>query len=275
MKRALVTLVCGDAYKARFASRVAPHLRAYAKAHGLSLVVLDRLLDVSPLGRDRSPAWQKCLVLRHPTLRACDQVAWIDADMLPRPDAPNVFDGVAAETFGAVDQLQSPTPETYALAAANIRAYHVRHGVTGCADDTPQAFYGRYGFDAFPDRIVQTGLLVLTPELHGPLLERAYLEQRQPDSREMLFEMRPLSWHLLAGSLVTWLDPRFNTLWATALFAHYPFLADPAFQAACGDRPGFFTALKARCLDAAYAASYFLHFAGTAADMDAFSLALP
>ena len=28
------------------------------------------------------------------------------------------FDGVAAETFGAVDQLRSPTPETYALAAA-------------------------------------------------------------------------------------------------------------------------------------------------------------
>ncbi|WP_300158295.1 hypothetical protein [Solidesulfovibrio sp.] len=275
MKRALCTLVVGDAYRRRFAARVAPFLRAYAKAHGLSLVVLDKLLDDSPLGRTRSPAWQKCLILRHPRLRACDQVAWLDADMLPRPDAPDVFAGVPRDAFGAVEHFSSPTPGAFALAAANIRAHHRRHGVTGGEEPTPEAFYGRYGYDDFPDKVVQTGLLVLTPELHGPVLEGAYLEQRRPDSREMLFEMRPASWGLLRASPVAWLDPRFNAVWSTTLFSSYPFLADPDFQAAYRDRPELFAALKARCLAAAYAAAYFLHFAGTAGDMDAFSPPLP
>ena len=35
MKRALVSLVVGDAYKRRFAAVAAAPLRAYAKAHGL------------------------------------------------------------------------------------------------------------------------------------------------------------------------------------------------------------------------------------------------
>lgn len=269
MKRALVTLVLGDRYAKRFAACAAPPLRAYAKAHGLSLIVLDRLLDASDRGARRSPAWQKCLIHRHPRVRACGQVAWIDADMVVNPAAPNVFDAVSPETFGAVDALASPSPEAQAAAQAKIRAYLAANGLAGPDDATPEAFYRGYGYAAGPDRVVQTGLLVLTPEAHGPVLEAAYAEDRRPDSREMLFEMRPLSWHLLTRSPVTWLDPRFNAVWATALFNHYPFLADPAFRAAFGDRPDLYALLKARCIAATYADAYCLHFAGTADDMDA------
>ncbi|MEL7640640.1 MAG: hypothetical protein AAGU21_13435 [Solidesulfovibrio sp.] len=270
MRRALVTLVVGEAYRRRFAAHAAPVLRAYAKAHGLSLVVLDRLLDDSDIGRSRSPAWQKCLIFRHPKLRACGQVAWLDADILVRPDAPSVFAGVAPEAFGAVDHFGSPTPEVFARARATIRDYQARHGITAADEATPRAFYGRYGYADGPDRVAQTGVLVLSPEAHGPLLEAAYREGRRPDGREMLFEMRPLSWHLLRGSPVHWLDPRFNTLWSTALFAHYPFLADPGFRAAWRERPDLFVDLKARCLAACHAGAHFLHFAGTAEDMAAF-----
>jgi hypothetical protein len=269
MKRALVSLVVGDAYKRRFAAVAAAPLRAYAKTHGLALVVLDRLLDDSECGRARSPAWQKCLIFRHERLRACEQVAWLDADIVVRPGAPSVFEGVSPETFGAADHFASPTPEAFTLAAAAIRAYQRRFGIEAAEEATAGEFYARYGFADGPDKAVQTGVLVLTPEVHGPLLEAAYRENRRPDGREMLFEMRPLSWHLLRGSAVTWLDPRFNAVWATALFTRYPFLADPAFQAAWRDRPDLFAQLKARCLDAWGDEAYFLHFAGTASDMDA------
>lgn len=272
MKRALVTLVVGDACRKRFAACAAPTFRAYARAHGLSLVVLDRLLDDGPLGRSRSPAWQKCLIFRHPKLRACGQVVWIDADIVIRSDAPNVFEGVAPDVFGAVDHFASPTPEAFAAATANIRAYQAAFGIEDAADDTAGAFYARYGFPDgpdSPDRVAQTGVLVLSPEAHAPLLEAAYREQRRPDSRAMLFEMRPLSYHLLRGSAVRWLDPRFNALWTTALFTHYPFLADPAFQAAFRGQPAAFALLKARCLAACRDMAYFLHFAGAADDMAA------
>jgi hypothetical protein len=272
MKRALFTLVLGDRYRQRFAAKAAPTFRAYARAHGLSLVVLDRLIDPGPLGLSRSPAWQKCLIMRHPKAAACDQVAWIDADIVIRPDAPDIFEGVPPDAFGAVDAFASPSPEAYAAAAGKIRAYMAGHGLAGPDDATPEGFYRHYGFETGPDRVAQTGVLVLTPEVHGPILEAAYAETRRPDSRDMLFEMRPLSHHLLTRSPVVWLDPRFNTLWATALFNHYPFLADPAFRAGFRDRPDLYHGLKARCLAAAYETAYFLHFAGAADDMDAMAI---
>jgi len=267
MKRALVTLVLGDRYKERFAAQAAPTFRAYAKAHGLTLIVLDRLLDDDLLGRSRSPAWQKCLIFRHPKVKTFDQVAWLDADIVINPAAPSVFDGVPAGAFGAVDAFASPSAQAFADAWAKTRAYLAQNGLTAPDDATPELFYRNYGLADGPDKVAQTGVLVLSPEAHGPVLERAYQETRRPDSREMLFEMRALSYHLVSQSPVRWLDPRFNTLWATALFNHYPFLTEGAFLAAFRDRPDLYIHVKARCLAALYDTSYFLHFAGAGDDM--------
>jgi len=271
MKRALVTLVVGDAYRRRFAEQAAPTLRAYAKAHGLSLVVLDRLLDDSDLGRSRSPAWQKCLIFRHPKVASFDQVLWLDAGIIVNSSAPSAFDDVPVEALAAVDQFASPSPEAFAAAVVKTRRHLARHGLEAPDDATPTRFYENYGYADGPDRVAQTGVLVLSPEAHAPALEAAYLERRREDSRTMLFEMRPLSYHLLReGGPVRWLDPRFNALWATALVNHYPFLLDAAFMAAFRERPDLLARVKSRCLSALFEDSYFLHFAGTADDMRAF-----
>lgn len=267
MKRALATLVVGEPCRQRFAQYAAPTFRAYAKAHGLSLVVVDRLIDASDLGRGRSPAWQKCLLFRHPRLRDCDQVLWLDADIAIQPAAPDVFADVPLGTLGAVEQFSSPTPAAYAAALDKTRRYLAAQGLDAPTDDTPQAFYRHYGFPDGPDAVVQTGVLVLTPQAHGPAMEAAYQETRRPDSRAMLFEMRPLSYHLLGSGPVRWLDPRYNALWATALVNHYPFLMDPAFQAAGRACPELMTRLKAACLRTAASDAHFLHFAGVGQDM--------
>ena len=257
----------GESYRQRFAACAAPSFRAYAKAHGLSLVVVDQLLDASPRGRSRSPAWQKCLLFEHPKLRACEQVLWLDADVVIRPNAPNVFDAVPPGVLGAVEQFSSPTPDAYAAALAKTRRYLAAQGLNAPHDATPQDFYRHYGIEDGPDAAAQTGMLVLTPQVHGPAMAAAYAEDRRPDSRDMLFEMRPLSYHLLRSGPVRWLDPRFNALWATSLVLHYPFLMDPTFLAACRDRPELLARLKDACLQAAADDAFFLHFAGVGEDM--------
>lgn len=267
MKRALVTLVLGEPYRQRFAAHVAPTFRAYAKAHGLSLVVLDRLLDDSERGRSRSPAWQKCRLFDHPRLRACDQVLWLDADIVIAPDAPSVFETVPPGVLGAVEQYSSPSPDEYAAAQARTRRYLAAKGLAAPDDATPQDFYRHYGFEDGPDAVVQTGMLVLTPDVHGPAMLATYAEERRPDSRDMLFEMRPLSYHLLRSGPVHWLDPRFNALWATTLVNRYPFLMDPGFLTAYRERPDLLARLKAACLQTALGEAYFLHFAGVGQDM--------
>ncbi|OLN26092.1 hypothetical protein DVDV_2890 [Desulfovibrio sp. DV] len=267
MKRALATLVVGDRYRQDFAEHAAPTFRAYAKAHGLSLVVLDRLIDASPRGASRSPAWQKCLLFDHPKLRACDQVLWLDADIIIHPNAPDAFDGVPPGTLGAVEQFSSPSREAYAAALEKTRRHLARNGLTAPDDSTPEAFYRHYGYSDGPSAVVQTGAMVLTPEAHGPAMAAAYAEDGRPDSRDMLFEMRPLSYHLLRSGPVRWLDPRFNALWATALCNHYPFLMDPAFLTACRERPDILARLKAACIKTVHDDAYFLHFAGSSQDM--------
>ena len=267
MKRAIATLVIGEACRKRFVAYAAEGVRAYAKAHGLALVVLDKRIDDSPRGRSRSPAWQKCLLFDVPKLRACDQVLWLDADIAVAPGAPDVFDGLPPGTLGAVEQFSSPTPADYAAAQAATRRHLEAAGATLPDDGDAPAFYRRYGFPDGPSTVVQTGVMVLSPEAHGPAMAAAYAEDRQPDSRPMLYEMRPLSYHLLQSGPVAWLDPRFNALWATTLANHYPFLMDPAFLAACRGRPDILARLKAGCVAAALARAHFLHFAGAAEDM--------
>lgn len=267
MKRAIATLVVGETCRKRFAAHAAESVRAYAKAHGLALVVLDKLIDDSPRGRSRSPAWQKCLLFDVPKLRTRDQVLWLDADIAVAPGAPDVFDGVPPGTLGAAEQFSCPTPADYAAAQATMRRHLEAAGATLPDDSDPAAFYRHYGFKDGPAAVAQTGVLVLTPEAHGPAMAAAYAEDRRPDSRSMLYEMRPLSYHLLRSGPVAWLDPRFNVLWATTLANHYPFLMDPAFMAACRDRPDILARLKAGCVAAALARAHFLHFAGAAEDM--------
>src|SRR6266571_5654160 len=82
MKAAIVTLAIGDAYLNRWRAHCESGWSRYAERHGLELIVIDKPLDQTFRAAARSPAWQKCPVLRPDIAGSFDRIIWIDSDVL-------------------------------------------------------------------------------------------------------------------------------------------------------------------------------------------------
>lgn len=98
-KKAILTIVSGDKYNEIW-RRTEPYFNAYADKCGADLLVLKDLPENLP-----SPHWAKFSI--HELLKKqYDRVAFIDADILIRPDAPSLFDIVPEDQFGIFDEGQ-------------------------------------------------------------------------------------------------------------------------------------------------------------------------
>ena len=107
MKAAIVTLAIGDAYLNRWRAHCESGWSRYAERHGLELIVIDKPLDQTFRAAARSPAWQKCLVLRPDIAGSFDRIIWIDSDVLINDRAPSIAEGVPRK-IGATDEHVFP-----------------------------------------------------------------------------------------------------------------------------------------------------------------------
>lgn len=172
--RAIVTLAAGDKFRSNFQSCFHSSWRRYAERHGLGLVVITRLPDESPRGSGRSPAWQKLLAHTAPEAAGYGRLAWVDADVMIRPDAPDIFDSVPAGKVGAVDDFATPTKADHELVMDELYRRWDREGIRYASNRTPREYYANYGIDCGFDAVVQTGVMVYEPARHGELFEEVY-----------------------------------------------------------------------------------------------------
>lgn len=254
-RRAIVTLAIGAEFRRRWSEICRPNWSQYAAQHGYDLICIDEPLDSSERARSRSPAWQKCLVLSQPFSARYDRIVWLDSDILIRPDAPDVSADVPPEKVGAVDEFGIPSPELHRLIRLKDYARWRRSRVRFIDNPTPQSYYTVYGFTHGFDHVVQTGVMVLSPEHHRDLFERTY-RTYEDRGAGWNYEMRPLSHELLAAGCVHWIDPKFNFLLGIYESLHFPFLAESDDSARRTD-----------CLREARRNTHFLHFAGSTQHM--------
>ena len=253
--RAIVTLAIGRPYAELWNGICEPLWRRYGERHGYDVLCFDEPFDRSERARTRSPAWQKCLVLGQPAVRDYEQVVWVDVDMLPHPDAPSVADGVAPERVGAVDEYASPTPELHRLMVSKLKSHWNDAGITDRDIPTPQSYYAAFGLPGAFDAVVQTGMMVLSPSHHREILEHTY-EAYEDKGPAFNYEMRPLSYELLAAGVVDWLDPRFNAILGNHLALNFPFVLEQVGHVK-----------RLECVARARADTHFLHFAGSLDEM--------
>ena len=264
---AIVTLVAGEKFQSEFHASFYSRWRRYADRHGLGFVVISQLLDVSPRGVARSPAWQKLLVHTAPETAGYQRLAWIDADVVIRPDSPNIFEFVPNDKVGAVDDFATPTKAGHSLVMDELYRRWDREGIRYASNRTPREYYANYGIDCDFASVVQTGVMVYEPARHGALFEDVYRRYEEGAESSLNHEMRPLSYELLKAGVVHWLDPKFNMQWSYYRELHYPFLDDKAsfsFSGLFEQRTR--RRLLARCVNTAYRNNYFLHFAGRSRD---------
>jgi hypothetical protein len=254
---AIVTLAVGRRYASLWHAVCEPGWRRYCDRHGYDLVCLEEPLDTSERASGRSPSWQKCLILGQPFARRYEQVVWVDADILPNPDAPAVADTVPVERVGAVDEYSMPDRETHARTLAKLYRRWDADGIQYVHNLSTAEYYERAGLPAEHDAVVQAGVMVLSPAHHRELLEDVY--HRYDDlGPGFNYEMRPLSYELLRAGVVDWLDPRFNYIWGHYKALHFPYLVSSPQQP---------RAVEA--LGRALADVHFMHFTGAMDEMAA------
>jgi len=267
--KALVTLAIGKKYLKNWQSLCQDNWQRYADRHGYDLICFEEHLDTSERAQKRSPCWQKCLILSQEAVKKYDRVVWIDADVLINwANAPCIVKGVAVDRVGAAAEWATPNQQL--SADAKERLFET-WGITD--EKNERETYTKYGIPAEFDRIVQDGIMVLSPSHHREILEKVYYECEETGFGEMPW----VSYELLKANCVQWIDDRFSTVWNVHKSLYYPFLL-PKPQANLASRlksklisKGMPVKLidkcASECATAALMNSYFLHFAGTAGEM--------
>lgn len=279
MKRskAIVTLAIGERFLQRWQSLCQENWQKYAEQHGYDLICIDTPLDNSERAQARSPAWQKCLILSQEFSQHYERIVWIDSDILiNRNIAPCIVEGIPIEKVGAVDYWSSPTPELFAQTLERQYERWESMGIPFAKDCTAKDYYMNYGLPSHFDKVVQTGVMVLSPHYHRKILEKAYFDYEEKGGSQWHYEMRPLSYELLKADCVHWIDHRFNLCFYPYMTMYYPFLLDEV-------SPDYSLLADAKlpidlgwisihiqqkiCATTAFINSFFLHFAGCSEDM--------
>lgn len=256
MDKCLVTILIGDDYRKTWERTYRDCLAAYANRHGYDLLVIGDYLDNGPKGRERSPHWQKLLILEHPRVRDYRHAVWIDADILVNHHrAPCVVSAAGdSDKIGVVTYSEAEVGTPRRL----DNRFHRRHETAG---DPPDfwAWYRSYGIAGPNDPpisdFINTGVLVLQPARHAELLRWVYNNCGEAKGSHQ--ENGPLSYHILSRNLAKPIDERFNVSWNNEIVEHYPFLLARANY--------YDQRLLRLCVNAAWHNSYFLHFIGTEA----------
>lgn len=272
--KALVTIACGTAYQDNWKRYCEPNWRRYAAKHGFDVICLDAPLDTSLRARQRSISWQKCLILGHPAVKGYDQITWVDSDILiNHHTAPDITAGVPRECVGAAEDIGFSKTEPLAAARFLERAFE--YWPDAVINRTPGEFYSRYGLPDRCERVLNPGVMVLSPAQHRGLFEFVYHAYEEKGGREWLMEMRPLSYEILNRCCVHWIDPRFNLMWPYLEMMYYPFLLPGAlpsrrrslwgrlrnkFKLATRHAP--YETTRRFCLNGAFHSAFFLHFGG-------------
>lgn len=268
-RSALVTLAIGRHFATSFGDEMMPKWRTYCARHGLGLEVITDLPDDSPRAAARSPAWQKLIVHRNEALQKYERLAWVDADIVIREDAPNIFEQTEIEFVGAVDDFATPGKHEHRAMLERLYGQWDRAGIRYFRNLEPREYYAHFGIACDFKEVVQTGVLVYSPQRHGSLFEHIYQTYDAARDDALNHEMRPASYELLKAGVVQWMTPQFNMQWSYYRECYYRFLNErlpvPAWL------PKRVTTdlerMRTRwCVQMAYENNAFLHFSGGSRD---------
>lgn len=252
--KAITTILIGENYHALWNQTFRATWEAYARKHGYDLLIIPDYLDQSPLARQRTPHWQKCLILDHPQLRPYEDVVWIDADILINPHtAPCIVAANAAINNGEGVGVVTYCTEFLVPGRIDNRYHRRAYSATGGRLSQSPRFsdwYQQAGLPGDVDDFINTGVLVFKPRLHADFMRKIYLECTENDSSHK--ENGALSYWLLKEGLASKLDPRFNVSWNGDIIEFYPFLLE--------GRNFHNTKLIEVCVNTAWHNAFMLHF---------------
>jgi hypothetical protein len=273
-KKAVITLAIGLKYEKLFKDFCEPGLIEYCKRFDYDLICLTTPLDDAERAKNRSPAWQKLLILSQPWSRDYERIVWLDTDIIVNNNnAQDIAKDVPIEKIGAIDQYSIPSRELYQIAFK--RFYLSHHGeIPEINNLSPASYYANNNLicEQPLTQVVQTGVMVASPKHHREIFEYTYNNYEDiSDSlhSQSQFEMPALSYELIRKDLVHWLPNQFNFDVISNLLTYYPFLVPSHKKPSTHflarqfkNDDGDYSREMRVCLDSIYNLAIFMHFNG-------------
>ena len=257
MKTAIGTIIIGDRYRDFWQRFCEPSWRPYAQRHGYDVVVIDQPIQAD-CGK-RSLHWQKLLLLEAPQFKDFDRVVWLDSDILINPAAPPVVEGVPMDKIGVtlygdlVDNMRSTFFERW------TSAFQERGQSPAMLDTMWSDYYRRAGLESDPNVRFNTGVLVLTPDVHRDFM-RGVFDAYSDNALD--YEQTYLNYELCRQNIYSVIDHRFNAQVGDELIKRYPFLFFMDDEIAPFENNPAFLTMAQFCLLALHDNNHFIHFCG-------------
>ena len=165
MKVLLVTIAIGQQYLKEYELLFKESQQNYAKKQGYDFKVITDFLDKDKNNMYKSTiSFNKILVCNQEWSNNYDFIIFIDADILININSPPLHNYIDYKNcIGIVDEYSQPTKER------RIQIQK-RMGWESNATD----YYKLCDLDIQTDMVLNSGVLVLQPKLHGTFLQKIY-----------------------------------------------------------------------------------------------------
>lgn len=257
LRKAIVTLTIGEKYEQIFKVLCKSNWRKYCDKYDYDLIAINRNLDNSQRSRERSPAWQKLLILSQEWSLSYDQIVWIDTDVLINAEnSPCIASLVPLDKFGAVESYSIPSKAIHQVALMRSYDYWRRAGINYIDNAAPGLYYLNRGIPGGNlDKVVQTGVYVCSPKHHRDMFEYIYnAYEDMHKSAEWNYEMPSMSYELVKNDMVHWIPAEYNFCVQSIISSFYPFI----FQNVARE----LSPVQQMCIRNIYDIGYIIHFAG-------------
>jgi hypothetical protein len=220
MKILLVTIAIGEQYLDQYNRLFKKSQESYALKHGYDFKVVTDFLD--DIRHAHTISFNKILVCSQEWSSQYDFIIFVDADILINPDSPPIpLD--CGEKIGIVDEWSQPTKELRQFVQKSMKW-----------ETTAIEHYNLCGFDLNTDKVLNSGLLVMQPKIHGQFLRNIYdkyVSQSIGHPRGFVFEQTCIGYELQKANMYKLLDAKWNSLWGVTAYGHsYKFSLKGFFQ---------------------------------------------
>ena len=213
MKKAIITLIIGNKYEKMFNTYCRKNWQIYCEKYNYDLIVINKFLDDSKRAKERSPAWQKLLILSQPWAKNYDQIVWVDSDVLINNKiARDITSQVEIKSFGAVNAYSIPSKDLHYISMKRNYDYFIENNIEFIDNLKPGQYYERRGIPGGDlDQVIQTGVFVCSHDHHREIFEHVYYSYEDINKTAAWnYEMPAMSYELIKSNEIKWLPVTYN-----------------------------------------------------------------
>jgi len=211
MRKAIVTFIIGEKYKAAFNRYFRSGVEAYAKRHQYDLICIEQPLDSFRWAtRASGILMQKLLITTQEWSSKYDYIVWLDSDIYITLHAEDIVKGLDTDCVVGTNQSRQINDR--------MRLYNQ---VSRGYEQTAKKWYVDRGIDCEYSDVLQSGVMVFQPKKHAGMCQEIYDSVIQnPHYRRHGEDQLFISYELLKRGSLEFISWEFNAVWVL----HYNFV---------------------------------------------------